>query len=51
MSWKLILLQLKKPLFEVYGSKDTFLQDVFQITAVALVSEIKHYHINGLNLI
>ena len=23
-----------------------FLQDVFQITAIALVSEINHYHIN-----
>ena len=27
-----------------------FLQDVFQITAIAFVSEINYYHINGINL-
>ena len=27
-----------------------FLQDVFQIIAIALVSEINHYHTNGLHL-
>ena len=27
-----------------------FLQDVFQMTAIALVSVINHYHINGLHL-
>ena len=27
-----------------------FLQDVFQMTAIVLVSVIKHYYINGLNL-
>ena len=27
-----------------------FLQDVFQMTTIALVSIINHYHINGLHL-
>ena len=27
-----------------------FLQDVFQMTAIVLVSVINHYHINGLHL-
>ena len=27
-----------------------FLQDVFQITALVLVSEMNQYHLNGLNL-
>ena len=27
-----------------------FLQDIFQMTAIALVSVINHYHINGLQL-
>ena len=27
-----------------------FLQDVFQMTAIAFVSEMNHYHINGLHL-
>ena len=27
-----------------------FLQDVFQMTVIALVSVINHYHINGMHL-
>ena len=27
-----------------------FLQDMFQMTAIAFVSVINHYHINGLHL-
>ena len=30
--------------------KGVFLQDMFQMTAIALVSLINHYHINGLHL-
>ena len=30
-------------------SKGAFLQDVFQMTAIALVSVINDYHINGLH--
>ena len=41
---------LKKSRFDVSSSKDTFLQDVFQMTAIALVSVINHYHINGLHI-
>ena len=36
--------------FNVSSSKDTFLQDVFQMTVIALVTVINHYHINGLHL-
>ena len=32
--------------FDVSSSKDGFLQDVFQMTAIARVSVINHYHIN-----
>ena len=42
---------LKEHWFYVSSSKDTFfLQDVFQMTTIALVSVINHYHINGLHL-
>ena len=29
------------------AQKDEFLQDLFQITAISLVSVINHFHING----
>ena len=32
------------------AQKMHFLQDVFQMTAIALVSETNHYHINELHL-
>ena len=44
------ILTLKKTWFDVFSGKDAFLQDMFQMTAVALVSVINHYHINGLHL-
>ena len=34
----------------VSSSKDAFLPDVFQMTAITLVSVINHFHINGLRL-
>ena len=43
----------KKYWFDVSCSKDVFfffLQDVFQMMAIVLVSVINHYHINGLHL-
>ena len=40
----------KKHRVEVSCSKDAFLQNVFQMTAIVLVSVINHYHINGLHL-
>ena len=36
--------------FDVSISKDAFFQDVFQMTAITLVSAINYYHINGLHL-
>ena len=37
--------------FDVSSSKDAFfLQDVFQMTTIMLVSVIKHYHIYGLRV-
>ena len=40
----------KKHWFDVSSSKDAFLQDVLQITAIVLVLVKNHYHIYGLNL-
>ena len=40
----------RKHRFDVSSSKDHFLQDVYQINSIELVSGISHYHINGLHL-
>ena len=34
----------KKYWFDVSSSKDAFLQDMFQMTTIALVSVVNHYH-------
>ena len=34
----------------VFSSKDAFLLNMFQMTAITLVSVANHYHINGLHL-
>ena len=44
------IITIKKNLFVVSSSKNTFLQDVFQMTAIVLVSVLNDYHINGLHL-
>ena len=38
---------LKKHWIDVSSSIDAFLQDIFLMTAIALVSVINPYHING----
>ena len=40
----------QKHWFDISSRKDAFLEDGFQMTAIALVSVINHYHINGLHL-
>ena len=50
MSRKMLLYQLKKIDLMSLSQSMHFLQDMFQMTAVALVSVINHYHINGLHL-
>ena len=44
------IIAVKKHLFDVCRSKDAFLQGVFQMTAIALVSVINDYDINELHL-
>ena len=44
ISWKLILLQLKNIDLMPLAQRIHFLQDVFQMTAIALVSLINQYH-------
>ena len=41
---------IKKVLILCLTQRIHFLQDMFQMTAIALVSVINHYHINGLHL-
>ena len=43
------IITIKKILFDVSNSKGAFLQDVYQMTASALVSVIHFNHINGLH--
>ena len=40
----------EKHWYDVVSSKDEFLQDVYQMTTIVLLSEINHYHINKLHL-
>ena len=41
------IITIKKHWFDVSRANDAFLMDVFQMTAIALVSVINYYHING----
>ena len=45
-----IITILKKHWFDISSSKDAFLQDMSKMAAIALVSVINHYHINGLHI-
>ena len=40
-------ISFKKHWFDVSSWKNTFLQDVFQVSAIVLISEINCYHIDG----
>ena len=40
----------KKQWFDVSSSKGASFQDMSQMTTIALISVINHYHINGLHL-
>ena len=44
------IITIKKKWFDVSSSKDAFLLDEFQMTAIALVTVINHYHINELHV-
>ena len=41
------IIAIKKYWFDISITKDVFLQDVFQMTAITLVSIINHYYIKG----
>ena len=45
-----VIISIKKHWFDVSSSMDTFLQDIFQMSAISLVSVINYYHINGFHL-